>query len=245
MKSSFNRWFWILILVFLTACGVQPTATLTPSATPSPLPTFTRTPLPPTQTPLPPPITPSPTPTLTFTPSPTPVPPAPVLTAPGLFAGSWSPDGRYFSFISQTNEDIANTPVSPVPGEAPPGAFGFYDTQTGKTCSYPEVNVLQLNFRRGWIGWKGDHAYQVLTYTGKLVTLDAPCIDLPYALAGVFNEPVERTLAVSRNGSWALLAGEKTCWLFNAARQRAVTLEKCSPAATFSPGDDWLALAWG
>jgi hypothetical protein len=245
MKRPIFCWLCVSILISLTACGVPPTATPTPSATPSPLPTATATAPPPTQTPLPPTATLTPIPTLTYTPTPTPVPPTPVLTAPGLFAGSWSPDGRYFSFISQTSEDIANMPVSLKPGESPPGAFGFYDIQTGRSCTYPEVNPLGLNFRRGWIGWKGDHAYQVLTYTGKLVTLEAPCVDLPYALAGVFDEPVERTLAVSPDGKWALLSGEKTCWLFNAVKQTAVLLDKCSPAATFSPGGDWLALAYG
>ncbi len=246
MKSTIYHSFCLLSLVILAACGVPPTATLTPSATPTPLPTATPSPLPSaTATPLPPTITPTPTPTLTFTPTATPVPPTPVLTAPGLFAGSWSPDGRYFSFISQTSEDIAAMPDVPAPGELPPGAFGFYDTQTGQSCTYPEVNALALNFRRGWIGWRGDHAYQVLTYTGKLVTVAAPCVNLPYALAGVFKEPVERTLAVSPDGRWALLAGEKTCWLFNIARQTAVTIEKCTPAASFSPGGDRLAFAYG
>ncbi len=246
MKRPVFHWLCLLSLALLAACGVPPTGTPLPTATPTPRPTATATFVPsPTATPLPPTETPTPTPTLTFTPTPTAVPPSPVLTAPGLFAGSWSPDGRYFSFISQTSEDIANMPTSPLPGELPPGAFGFYDTQTGQSCTYPEVNALALNFRTGWIGWKGNHAYQVLTYTGKLVTLEAPCVNLPNALAGVFEEPVERTLALSPDGHWALLSGEKTCWLFNIARQTAVILDKCSPAATFSPGGTRLALAYG
>ena len=240
-------WMWVFIVCLLAACGGQPTGTPTAGITPSLTATITPTTPLPTATLVPPSLTPTSTftPTATFTPTPLPAPPTPVLTAPGLFAGSWSPDGRYFSFVSQTNEDIANTPVGEGPMDPPPGTFNFYDTQTGKTCAYPERNPWNLNFRTGWVGWKGDHTYQVLTYTGKLVTLAMPCVDLPFALAGVFEEPVERTLAVSGDGKLALLAGEKTCWLYNVVKQSAVMLVKCTQAATFSPGDTRLAFVYG
>ncbi len=252
MKHSINHWLWIFCLCLLAACGVQPATSQVPSMTISPPPILTPTTLPTStalsvQTPFPPTLTPI----LTVTPSPTITPtlppgaPSAFLTAPGLFIGSWSPDGRYFSFLSQTREDLDNMFVGEGRMEKPPGTQNFYDLQTGQTCSYPEQNVLQLNFRTGWIGWKGDHAYQVLTYTGELVTLEAPCIDQPHALAGVFTEPVLSTLTFSRDDKLALLYGKKTCWLYDIAKETAVSVEQCSSVAAFSPNDDWLAMTTG
>jgi hypothetical protein len=217
----------------------SPSQTFTPSKTntPPPSPTYTQTPLPPFITP-----TLILNPSNTITPTVPPGAPPVITTAPGLFTGSWSPDGRYFSFLSQTREDISNMFVGEGKGYSPPGTQIFYDLQTGQICSYTEHNVLQLNFRTGWIGWKGEHSYQVLTYAGDLVTLEAPCDEQPHTVAGVFNEPVLSVLTFSRDDKFALLYGEKTCCLYDVVKEAAVSLEQCSSAAAFSPNDAWLGV---
>jgi hypothetical protein len=184
-------------------------------------------------------------PSNTITPTVPPGAPPVIATAPGLFTGNWSSDGRYFSFLSQTREDISNMFVGEGKGYPPPGTQNFYDLQTGQICSYTEHNVLQLNFRTGWIGWKGEHSYQVLTYAGDLVTLDAPCIDQLHTLEGVFNEPVLSVLTLSQDDHMTLLYGKRTCWLYDVVKEAAVPLEQCSDAASFSPNDAWLGLTTG
>ncbi len=239
--------FEVIILVgLLTACGIQPDSSPAPSVTSSPSHTPTST-TQLTQTRLPPTITPTIilNPSQTITPKVPPGAPSAIATAPGLFTGSWSPDGRYFSFLSQTREDISNMFVGEGKGYPPPGAQNFYDLQTGQICSYPEHVVLQLNFRTGWIGWKGEHAYQVLTDDGDLVTLETPCVGEPHILAGVFTEPVLSVLTLSQSDHMALLYGKKTCWLYDLGKEAAVSLEQCSNAATFSPNDAWLAVTTG
>ena len=143
----------IILAWLLTACGIQPDSSLVPSVTSSPSHTPTLT-TQPTQTRLPPTITPTLiiNPSHTITPTVPPSAPPVIATAPGLFTGSWSPDGRYFSFLSQTREDIANMFAGEGKGYPPPGDQNFYELQTSQICSYPEHNVVRLNFRTGWIG---------------------------------------------------------------------------------------------
>jgi hypothetical protein len=238
---------FILLAVILSSCLVK---NLSPQSAPPPTVLVPGPPTPTTQrtqTLLPPTITPTliVNPINTITPTVPPGAPPVIAIAPGLFTGSWSPDGHYFSFLSQTREDIANMFVGEGKGYPPPGTQNFYDLQTGQICSYPEHNVLQLNFRTGWIGWKGQHSYQVLTYAGDLVTMDAPCIDQLHTLEGVFNEPVLSVLTLSQDDHMALLYGKRTCWLYDVVKEAAMPLEQCSDAASFSPNDAWLALTTG
>jgi len=235
--------FLIVCLVLLAACEPEPTPTPTPTFTPAP-PTVTPspTPLPPTETPLP---TGTPTPAPTSTPFPTPTPtfvaPQALLSAPGLIPGSWSPDGRYFSYVTQTKEDLKNMPAGEGLQDPPPGTTNFLDTLTGQSCQYPERNTLFLNFRYGWIGWTGGHSLQVLTDLGYPAVMDDPCNGHPAAQRAGLLEPVSRTLAVSADGKLALFAGAH-CWLYDVTAITSLMLNKCSRIAAFSNADSRLAL---
>lgn len=165
----------------------------------------------------------------------------PVTTSFGISFISWSPDGRYLSFLTQTLEDAASSPAGEDALDPLPGTVHFYDTDSEDICQYQQNNPLGLDFYR-WFTWLPDSRLIVLSKAGGLVALDRPCPDRPPRILLDLSEPISDVLTSSADGRLHVLQGESGCWLFDVSAADALPLARCSPESSFSPNGDRLAV---
>jgi len=187
------------------------------------------------------------TPLALVPPRPTPLPTRrpiifhPVTTSFGITFISWSPDGRYFSFLTQTLEDAASSPAGEDSPSPLPGTVHFYDTETENTCQYQQNNPLGLDFYR-WFAWLPDSRLLVISEAGDLVEIESPCTNRPPRTLHDLAEPISSAVTSSADARFHLLAGESGCWLFDLIAATSLPLERCSLESSFSPNGDRLAV---
>lgn len=187
----------------------------------------------------------SPSPPTPAPPRPTPLPTRrpiisrPVTTSFGIIFISWSPAGRYLSFLTQTLEEAASIPADEDALGPLPGTVHFHDTETENTCQYPRNNPLGLDFYR-WFAWLPDSRLLVLSEAGDLVEIEGPCTNRSPQVLLDLVEPVTDVLTSSADGRYHLLQGESGCWLFDVNAAAPLPLERCSLESSFSPSGDRL-----
>ena len=192
-----------------------------------------------------------PSPTVTSTPdelTPTPEPQVPelgpILTSPGLYSRGWSPDGAWLAYLTQTEEDLLNSPIGEGFLGPAPGAIHFLDTRSGESCQYPQENERGLLFNR-WFAWLPDGRLATLTAQGELVALDSPCQEEnPAALLAdeTGPQPIDEVLAASGDNAILLARGASSCWIVDLRQESATPVASCSREASFSPDETYLSV---
>lgn len=179
-------------------------------------------------------------------PAPTPEPAAepldPFMTGAAITNVRWLPDGSWLTFLSQTPEDVANSPAGEGYLGPDPGTIHFYNPGTGERCQYAEADEHGLNFAL-WSLSLADGRLAVLTYGGELVALVAPCSPETATILQVFPEPVYDVLGSNPDNTLLILRGETSCWIFNLPAAIIYPFRPCSRSAAFSPGDKYLGVA--
>ena len=206
------------------------------SPVPTPLPPPTLTPLQPstvvlTTQPLKPTSTP-------FT-EPTAEPFKPLMTAASFYLGSWSPDSAYFTFQTQTKDDLLKFPSTEGYIGRYPGTFHILNPATSEHCQYPDENELSIRPLHKWLP---DGHLVALTQDGKLVALSQPCGGDVILLAKDLREQIYDIPVSSQDGSLLLLSGQTSCWIYNTNTKNTVSLPYCSYMASFSPHNTYLGI---
>lgn len=183
--------------------------------------------------------TPAPSPTPATEPSETPV--APLMTGAGFRDVTWSPDGAWLSFLSQTPEDVARSPGGEGYLGPFPGTVHFLNVRTGERCQHPEDNAEGLVFILGTV-WLPDGRLGVLSQSGELVALQSPCASDTVTTMGPFPERIEAMYGSSQDNTTLLLRGETRCWLFDALQGSVHPIDVCSRDLSFSPAQSLLGM---
>ncbi|HJR82152.1 MAG TPA: hypothetical protein VJ821_18915 [Anaerolineales bacterium] len=138
---------------------------------------------------------PSPVPTGTSEPTATPayVSIAPLVTAPYIEFGSWSPDSQWIAYWVSSQENL-ETPTNSMPG----GTLNFMNAATGETCAITQF--LTLNNPSAKVYWSDD--LEAIIAMGEETFAGRPCQDEPYRQVEDFVTEALPNLALSPDGEY-------------------------------------------
>ena len=175
------------------------------------------------------------TPTQSPSATPTPDPDAILITDDPIFVGGdvrlqgWSSDGRFLAYFEYTEEQIAQSPVSDLPGTAQ-GTFTFYDTVTGQKCQRYSLDGRFSHEGPGYgqrFTWLPNGDLLICTDDGQAIQADPPC-GQEENLTALFPEPIQ-SIGYFLNDQLLLLTGVTAYWLYNVESQAIYPIAEITP----------------
>ena len=114
----------------------------------------------------------------------------PVVTAPLIFLGDWSPDSAFLPVYTFTADQVAELDLAPEgPLAYPPVRLRFLEASSGQVCDYPRLALVGAEA----LAWLPDGAVAVREASGWWSGLPCsadfqPVVD-PHSLAPYFSDP--------------------------------------------------------